>query len=223
MTEFASCKLCREIQPEEMETINRQVAMRTKEYGKGEIIAFEGDKCSALGVLLDGSITIQRLLPSGKRVVMDTLHPGDSFGEVIIFSDVQVYPASIIAGEYARVVFISKENVLRMCLVSPGFLKNFMTLLSNKIWTLNRKVKSLSYHSVRQKTVNFLLEAYARQKTPELHFDISRSEMADHLGLPRPSLSRELAGLKAAGWIDYAGDTIQLLDIPGLEDCLLQG
>lgn len=223
MTEFASCKLCRGIQPQEMEAINRQVVMRTKEYGKGEIIAFEGDECSALGVLLDGIITIQRLLPSGKRVVMDTLQPGDSFGEVIIFSDVQVYPASIIVGEYARVVFLSKENVLRLCLISSGFLTNFMTLLSNKIWMLNRKVKSLSYQSVRQKTVNFLLEAYTRQKKPELHFNISRLEMADQLGLPRPSLSRELAGLKDAGWIDYAGDTIRLLDLSSLEDCLMEG
>ena len=223
MEELITCKLCAEIPPGELDEIKRHTLPWIRNFGREEIIALEGDECNSLGVVLEGSVSIQRLLPSGNRVVMDLLSPGDSFGEVIIFSDVQVYPASIMAGEHARIAFLSREEVIRLCQVSPGFLKNFMKLLSNKIWILNRKVKSLSYTSVRQKTVNFLLEAYTQQRSAVLHFDLSRREMAEHLNLPRPSLSRELAALKAEGWIDYGTDTIWLLKISCLEDCLVEG
>lgn len=223
MNEFITCKLCKGIPDKELEQINRQSTPWTRNFGREEVIALEGDECTSLGVVLAGSVSIQRLLPSGKHVVMDVLYPGDSFGEVIIFSDVHSYPASIIAGEYARVSFLTREQVIRLCQESPGFLKNFMNLLSNKIWMLNRKVKTLSYTSVRQKTVNFLLEAYAQRQNPLLKFNLSRREMAEHLNLPRPSLSRELAALKEEGFIDYDGDTIQLLQISRLEDCLVEG
>ena len=44
--------------------------------------------------------------------------------------------------------------------------------------------------------------------------------MARKLGIPRPSLSRELAALKADGWIEYDRDTIRIMELKKLEGCL---
>jgi DNA-binding transcriptional regulator LsrR (DeoR family) len=44
--------------------------------------------------------------------------------------------------------------------------------------------------------------------------------MAEKLGLPRPSLSRELIKMKEFGWIDFEGSIIKILDIEKLEDGL---
>lgn len=216
------CKLLWGIPAGDMITLMGNISMRTNRYEKGEIVAFEGDECASLGMMIEGSVTIERLLPSGKRVVMDRLQAGDSFGEVVIFSDVHTYPASVVVDEPATIVFIGKESVLRMCSLSPQFLNNFMNLLSNKIFILNRKVKSLSFTSVRQKTANFILQKYTEQRRLTLSIEESRLEMADRMGVPRPSLSREMASLKAEGWIDFDRDTITIFSLEKLEDCLME-
>jgi CRP-like cAMP-binding protein len=220
MEDLSACKLCQGIPPQTLEQILRKTMLRTCNYRKGDVVAFEEDECTSLGIILSGSVTVQRLLPSGKQVAMDTLQTGDSFGEVIIFSDQQVYPATIVSEEDTKIAFISKEDVLRLCLLSPVFLNNFVSLLSNKILMLNRKIKNLSFSSVRQKTAHYLLEAYRAQQSTRLKFNTSRSDMANQLGIPRPSLSRELAAMQAEGLIEYERGNIHILAIESLEACL---
>jgi CRP-like cAMP-binding protein len=82
---------------------------------------------------------------------------------------------------------------------------------------LNKKVKTLSQHSVRQKVIFYLLDTRTQQKHNRLHFHESRQEMADLLGIPRPSLSRELCKLRDEGLIRLARDGIELMDLPALE------
>lgn len=217
MNDLRMCKLFSGIPLEEQQELLQKIALRTQKYRKGELIAFEGDECRSIGVVLSGEIIIQQLLPSGKKVVIDTLTTGYSFGEVIIFSDRKTYPASIEANETAQLLFISKENVLSLCTLSQTFLNNFMNLLSNKILMLNRKVKSLSLHSPRQKTLHYILESYRQQNSERLHLNESRKAMAEALNLPRPSLSRELMKLRDEGWIEFDRDNIQILNLKVLE------
>jgi CRP-like cAMP-binding protein len=218
MDDLKLSKLFAGISMEEQQVLFKKISLRSQKYVKGELIAFEGDECSSIGIVLSGEIIIQQLLPSGKKLVIDTLSPGNSFGEVIIFSDQKTYPASIEANEPSQILFISKENVLSLCALSQVFLNNFMNLLSNKILMLNRKVKSLSLQSPRQKTLNFIFENYQRQNSELLTFTESRKEMAELLNLPRPSLSRELAKLKNAGWIDFDRDWIKIVNLQRLEN-----
>jgi CRP-like cAMP-binding protein len=223
MTDIANSPLFRGIPAEKLNLLLDKVSLYSQKYSRGEMIAFEGDECNAIGIILNGEITIQQTLPSGKKTVIDTLKAGGSFGEVIIFSDHKTYPASIEAVESSQITFISKENIIRLCSFSPEFLNNFAGLLSNKILMLNRKVKSLSLQSPRLKTINFILESYQQQHSFLLHFNESRIEMAEKLSIPRPSLSRELIKMKANNWIDFEAGTIKILDLESLEEALNNG
>lgn len=214
------CKLFSGIQREKLPELLKKVSLRVKKVDREEMIAFEGDECNSIGMVLDGEVTVYQLLPSGKKIVIDTVRAGNSFGEVIIFSDQKTYPASIEAASPGKIAFLSRENVLLLCTLSPEFLGHFVGLLSNKILMLNRKVKSLSLQSPRLKTINYILENYRKQKRLQLHFNESRLEMAEQLGLPRPSLSRELMKLKSLGWIDYDGASIKILNLEKLVTCL---
>lgn len=217
MIDLSPCKLFEGLPEEKLQLLLKQIAPRSQKYAKGEVVAFEGDECTSLGIVLSGEIAIQQTQPSGKKFVIDTIASDNSFGEVIIFSEQKTYPASIEASQPTQILFISKENVLQLCSLSPEFLNNFMGLLSNKILMLNRKIKSLSLQSPRQKTIHFILENYQQQKSKLLLFTESRIEMAQALNLPRPSLSRELMKMKACGLIDFDGGTIKILDLEGLE------
>jgi CRP-like cAMP-binding protein len=50
---------------------------------------------------------------------------------------------------------------------------------------------------------------------------VSRREMAEQFGIPRPSLSRELISMKHDGLVDFDRKTITIQDMEALEDLLL--
>jgi CRP-like cAMP-binding protein len=217
---LSSCALFQGLPAGEMQALAAQLQLSYREFQKEEIIAFEEDECTSIGVILRGSIRVERIFPSGKTVRVDRLEAGNCFGEAIVFSDQGSYPATLTANETAAVVSLSKEEVAGLCARSPRFLSNFLRLLSNKILMLNRKIKSLAYQTVRQKVAGFILAEQARQNARLLSLPGTRREMAESLDIPRPSLSRELAALKAEGWIDYDRRTIRILDLERLESCL---
>lgn len=218
MPDIGKCTLFTGISPSELDILIKKASPHTKSYAQGQMVAFEGDQCTSIGIVLDGSITLQQLLPSGKRLVIENLITGDIFGEVIVFSDLETYPVSVEAAEDVLITYIPKEGVLTLCGLSTAFLNNFIGSLSNKILLLNQKVTNLSLQSPRQKTIHFILESYRKQSSLELKFTISRLEMAEKINLPRPSLSRELMKLKSAGLIDYGKDTIHINNLEKLED-----
>lgn len=218
--QLSTCVLFQALPAEELQGLAAQLALSLREYQKEEIVAFEEDECTAIGIILQGSIRVERIFPSGKTVRVDRLEAGNSFGEAIVFSDQRSYPATLTAHEATAVVFLSRQAAAGLCAHSLRFLTNFLGLLSNKVLMLNRKVKSLAYQTVRQKVAGFILDERARQQAAVVHLPFSRSELAASLDIPRPSLSRELAALKAEGWIDYDRRSIRIRDLESLEQCL---
>ncbi|MBE6064553.1 Crp/Fnr family transcriptional regulator [Clostridium cochlearium] len=192
-----------------------------KFFHKDENIAIEEDPCNSLGIIINGNVEIQKIFASGKAITIDRLKCGNIFGEVIIFSNMRKYPATITAVRETSVMFISREEILKLCSLNSKFLNNFMGLLSNKILMLNKKVKNLSYNSIRQKISSYLLEEYNKIGSLNLKLNISRKEMAELLGVPRPSLSREMIKMKEEGLIDFNKNVIKILDEEALEDVLI--
>ena len=96
-----------------------------------------------------------------------------------------------------------------------------MGLLSNKILMLNNKLKNLSYETLRQKITSLLLESYHVNRKTLFQINSSRKEMAESLGVPRPSLSRELINMKKDGLIDFHKNAFKILNLEAMEDILM--
>lgn len=218
---MAACALFSPLSAAELEQISAQAHLYTRSYSRDEVVAFEEDPCSALGIVASGSIHIQRIFPSGKLITLETFGPGDSFGEALVFADSGAYPATLVAKEDASVLFVPRADIIQVCTQYPKFLDNFLRTLSNRILLLNSKIKSLSLGSVRQKVAHYLLEEQRRQRSSLLTLTSTRHELADSLGIPRPSLSRELIAMQAEGWIAFDRRTVTLLDPDALERALL--
>lgn len=217
---LSSCPLFSQLTPGELQAIARQLHSQTRAFSEGEIVAFEDDECSSLGIVVNGSMHIQRIYESGKLITIETFHAGDSFGEALVFSGEGRYPATLTAKEDTTVLFLQREEIIRLCEQYPRFLQTFLRTLSDRILLLNRKIKSLSYQSVRQKVAHYILEAQRSQKSDLVQVSGARHELADSLGIPRPSLSRELIAMKELGWIDFDRKTIRVLDRAALEQSL---
>lgn len=215
--EFFKC-----IDDAKIEMIISELSHVSRKYSKGQVIANEGDVCKSLGLVLDGVVEIQRIYSSGKQIVLKRMGAGEVFGEAIVFSDINEYPATIIASSDCTLLYFKKEDIIKLCLNEEIILNNFITLLSNKIFILNRKIKTISFKTIRQKVVNFILEQSKNQNDIILKLKISKEQIASLLGIPRPSLSRELMKLRDDGLIEFDRNNIRIMDIEKLEEELLE-
>ncbi len=227
MDSLKHCILFKDLTPEELKNllanINYSIYDNCKNCDEcsGCIIALEGDKCDSLGIVIQGELEVQKHYASGKVVTLAKLNKGNTFGEAVAFSDTNIYPATIVKSKGSIIFYISKKDILVMCSAYPKVLKNLMQLLSSKILLINRKIKDLSFETLRQKISNYLLSQYETQKTLSLILPMSRKDLADHLGVQRPSLSRELINMKDDGLIDFNKNLIQIKDLEGIEDILI--
>ena len=185
------------------------------------IVALEGDICNSLGIVIEGELEVQKHYASGKVVTLAKLNKGKTFGEAIAFSETNIYPATIVASKGSIILYISKKDIISMCSSYPKVLNNFMQLLSSKILLLNRKIKELSFETLREKISSYLLSQYEIQKNLNLTLPMSRKDLAQHLGVQRPSLSREFVNMKDDGLIDFNKNLVEIKDLEAIEDILI--
>jgi CRP-like cAMP-binding protein len=218
---FKRCYLMKGIPERDIRSILDKVTFKISGYSKEQIVAFEGEECLSIGIVLTGSVEIRKIFGSGKTVTVDWLKTGDIFGEVIIFSEMNKYPSTIVSTDNTNIMFIAKADIIKLCSSNTRVLNNFMGLLSNKILVLNKKLKSLSYQTIRQKISSYILDEIKKQKRLTIILPFSRKQMAEQLGIQRPSLSRELIHMKQEGLIDFKKNILTVKDINALEDNLL--
>lgn len=215
------CVLFKSINNNEITEALEGIDYEVSNFKKDEIIAIEEEECISIGIILDGIVEIQKTFPSGNIVTLNRFKSGNIFGEAIVFSKKHVYPATIVAVDNSKVMFVHKNDIIRLCSISDKFLGNFMTVLSNRILMLNSKIKILSHETIRKKIANFLLDEYSKQDNKFLEFSYGRKKMAEVLNVPRPSLSRELIKMRDEGIIDFDRNVIKIIDVNLLEECLI--
>ena len=208
------------VNEEEILRYSESINYSVEKYSKGEIIAQEDESCSSIGLVLEGMVNIERIYPSGKGIIMKKLGPGDVFGEALIFSYTTTYPATVMAVSNCTVLYLNKSEVMKLFSLSNEILQNFMMLLSDKVVMLNNKIKSISLKNIRQKVVDYILQEYIIQKNLQVKLKLSKEEIASFIGIPRPSLSRELIKLRDEEIINFDRNTITILDVEKLEQIL---
>lgn len=220
MKELLSSQLFRNIDEDKINKIFSEINYSVIECHDGQVIALEEEKCNKLGLILEGNIELQRIFYSGNYIVLKKLSSGDVFGEALIFLKDSHYPATVISSGKSKILFIDKNEVVKLCLKEETILENFLSLLSRKVLILNNKVKSISFNSIRGKVINYILEESKRQKSNIIKINGTKEDISAYLGIPRPSFSRELINLKKLKLINYDRKTIEIIDKEELEDKL---
>ncbi|GAA0084513.1 Crp/Fnr family transcriptional regulator [Clostridium sp. MB05] len=201
----------------EIEEILKSESYIIKSYKKGEVIANQGEKCNSLSVIIEGKAVIQTIYENGKVLTLANFNVSDVFAEALLFSKEKEYPATVMAGENCKVLSFPKKSVLGIIQKNTKFTENILELLSQKIVILNKKINLIELDSIRRKICKILLDNYKKNNT--FSFKISsKKDMAEELGIPRPSLSRELINMRDMGLIEFTLKEIIIKDLEGLED-----
>jgi len=222
ITIIENVNLFKGMEKDRVKVIIEKTAYQVKSYEKGTFLAHEGDRCERVGIVLEGQIELRKEFPAGHYMTLTYLDVSSVFGEVIIFAKMSPYPATLIALSKCEILYLSREDLMMLIEDCEDILRNFMSVLSNKIIMLNKRIAILSFKTIEEKVASYLLEAYKRSDQSTFNIPLKRNELAGYLNIPRPSLSRTMGKMKKEGLIDFYQNTIKIQDMEGLENYLLK-
>lgn len=207
-----SSYIFKDLKPEEIGEIIKQVHHQVKTYKKGELIASSGDRCNSLRIIVQGAAVGEMMDFQGKALQIEKLHAPDTIASAFLFGDNNTLPVDVIAVEETKILLIPRQDLMNLFCNENTVLKNYLDIISNRAQHLTKKIKLLGLHSIRGKFANYLLEQVRREGKTALTIIHSQNELANMFGISRPSLGRVIRELHNEGVIEAEGRNIKIID-----------
>jgi len=186
-----------------------------RQFATGEILWSAGDRAEGITLVLEGRIRIVRG-SGGRQLVIHSGEPGDTLGEVPFFTGGH-YPATAIAAEPTRCLFLPEAAVRRAIAVDPALAFFFLKRLSQRVENLVERVDRLTVSSVQTRLAGFILQRYratiassrTRSKSGKaavFSLGMTQTALGEELGTVREVVVRALRALRQSGAIENVGD-----------------
>ncbi len=195
---------------------------RIQEYKKNEYISMEGSPFGGIGCVLSGEAAVIKENAAGDRIIMTVVRPGSLFGEMAAWSANPKWPATVMAQEPAVVLFLPADKIAGSCAKTcrwhTAVIENMLRILAEKALALNKKVEYLAMKTMRGKLAAYFLERARMAGNVTFTLPMNRNELADFLGVSRPSMSREMGRMRDEGIIDFHMATVKIKEINKLKE-----
>lgn len=185
--------------------------LKITEFKKGDILFGENTYCNFLGVVLDGEIDIKSSTFLSKEYTIYKAGPKSLFGDIVVFSKFPHFLGTGIANKNSRVILIQKDLLMMLFRLDEAILKNFLELSSDRAYMIQQRNKLLTNKNIRDRIIYYLTSESKIQNSKVIHLTQTKEQIALYLGIPRPSLSRELIHMAEDGLIKIEGKYITLV------------
>ena len=188
----------------------------------GETIFFEGDPAAHVYNLTSGVLRLSKLLPDGRRQIAGFLFPGDFLG--ITMEDEHAFTAEAIIP--SKLCKFSRARFDAFVDTHPHLERRLYAIAAHELAAARQQVVLLGRKTAAERVASFLLMLDARRLSSGsgekldglITLPMSRSDIADYLGLRIETISRELSALKASCVIRLTTtQTIRFVDRERLE------
>ncbi|NBJ92360.1 Crp/Fnr family transcriptional regulator [Parablautia muri] len=219
MANIESSKLFHSITEKETERILKCSKSIMKKYPAGTYIFEQGGMPSRLFLLLEGEVQICKDFTSGKRDVLYLVEAGNVFGEIFLFGDRKHYWYDAVAVTDVSVMEMPWDFFYHFCSNACDHHKqltqNMLEILSENNFNITRKLHIVSTSSLRERLAIWLIDSMDEECVVKLN--MNREQLADFLGVARPSLSRELMRMQKDGLIEVDRRKIRICDKDAVE------
>ncbi len=175
-------------------------------FKKGELIFSDGDKARGFYIVIEGTVRIFKVSYQGKEHTLHILGPGEPFGEVAAFTNID-YPAFSIALTPVKAIFLSKENFLKEIQRHPATALSMLGVLSLRLKAFNKMIEDLALKKAPSRLAAYLLSlidikalegniSEMAEKRVRLH--ISKNLLSTIIGTSAETLSRTLKKMEQA-------------------------
>lgn len=219
MKEYAAilrkCGLFDGIEENDLYAMLDCIGANLAEYGAGEYIFREGDEAKELGIVLSGTVEIERSDFDGNRTILARFESSQIFGESFACAGVKSIPINARAVTDCEILMIDAGKITATCCSACAFhvkaVSNLLKLVSMRNILFHEKIEVTSRRTTRDKLLAYLgLQAKkAGRKNFRIAFD--RKDLADYLEVDRSGLSAEISKLRREGIIESRKNEFTLL------------
>ncbi len=190
------------------EDLNMLEAVATiRSYKKHSVVVTQGDETDSLYVITRGSVRVYISDEEGREVTLNTLYPGDSFGELALLSN-QRRSASVITLENSCFSVISKNDFLNCMSRYPQISQHIIKLLIERVVSLSDEVSSFALLNVYGRVRRVLMKDAYEEKNKWYTKRLTHQVIADRVGSSREAVSKILRELGHKKYISVGKKTI---------------
>ena len=177
--------------------------------GTGRVLAtadtlfYEGDPAKDVFSLTEGMLKLYKLMGDGRRQITGFLVPGDFLG--LAFSDTYIYSAEAVTP--VTVCRFPRSRFLKLLDSMPDLEKELLARASSELAEAQDQMLLLGRKTARERLASFLLRLADRRRKcdPEpIPLPMSRTDIADYLGLTIETVSRAFTQLRGEGVIQLS-------------------
>lgn len=209
------CPLFNQIEDESLVRALGCLGAKEKSYKKGDTVLTEGQEAKYFGIVLKGSVQLERVDYYGNRSILTSIEPSQLFGEAFACAGIKSLPIDVIAAEDTDILFIDVKRAASSCDAACAFhaqlIINLLNIVAKKNLVLHQKIEITSKHSTREKLMTYLFLQEKNTGSRTFTIPYNRQELADYLGVERSGLSAEISKLRNEKVLECKRSTFTLL------------
>lgn len=172
------------------------------EYAPETGLIYEGDEANRVYNITEGVVRVTKLMPDGRRAITGFLYAGDflglSYGGRFSYTAEAITPVSVCQ--------FSKVALERVFVEVPELERRLLAMVTSELMSAQDQMMLLARKTPKEKIASFLLSVSAKLARDEdppdtIPLAMSRSDIADFLGLTIETVSRTLTALTKDGLI----------------------
>jgi CRP-like cAMP-binding protein len=193
---------------------------RTRNLNGGETVFFKDDPPTGMIAIISGGVQIQTVSEDGKELHLNTLGPGEMFGEIGAI-DGGERTADAIAIERSKLLFIDRRYFLDVVMRNPKFCINLMALLCSRIRAISEQVEDFAFLELKTRLAKKLV-ALAEMRNDDdadngnIVLRMSQMEVGTMLGTTREAINKHLNLWAKDGLISLGRNEIIIHDLEDL-------
>jgi CRP/FNR family transcriptional regulator len=187
----------------------------TLKLAPGQALFHEGDPVTRVFTLTRGTLKLYTLLADGRRQVTGFMHPGDFLG--ISVDDEHAFSAEAL--EPAQLCWFPRNRFDDFVEQHAPMERELYRIAAHELAAAQEQFVLLGRKTATERIASFILRLSERSNANTVHLSMSRSDIADYLGLTKETVSRVLSALKRERVIRLdALDEIRILDRAMLQE-----
>ncbi|MFC2097077.1 Crp/Fnr family transcriptional regulator [Bacteroidota bacterium] len=204
------------INPGEVAHILNLTHHQIKSYKPESIIAYSGDECKSLSIIIEGSVRGEITDINGKIIKIEDIYAPDAFAEAFLFASNNHYLVDVVSNTQSKILIIYKDDLLKLFQSNKTILENYLKITSDRFVTITKKLKFISLKTINGKLAHYFLQLAKENSSNTITLPKSQHELSEYFGITRPSLARSIRELDKEGYIKARGKNIEILNVKKL-------
>lgn len=187
-----------------------------KSYRKGAAIMRAGSATDRMGIVLEGSVTIESNDIWGNRTILSHVESGQFFAETYALLENETMLVDVVANENCRILFLKVGSLDKLISLNKPWanilIANLLSISVRKNLHLSGRSFHTSPKTIRGRVMSYLNTVSLQKDSKEFDIPFDRQQLADYLNLERTALSKELSKMQDEGIINVRKNHFRLLE-----------